>query len=131
MPTGGRYFLDTNIVIALFSHDPKVVARLETTPEVFLSFVVLGELHFGAANSSRRQENTAQVEDFAASCTLVPVDEPAARCFGEMKAELRRKGRPIPENDLWLAASATAHGLTLVTRDAHFGEVDVLAIETW
>ena len=51
--------------------------------------------------------------------------------YGQIKNNLRAKGRPIPENDIWIAALAKQYGLTLVTRDGHFGEVDGLAIEAW
>ncbi|HYX24501.1 MAG TPA: PIN domain-containing protein [Thermoanaerobaculia bacterium] len=48
-----------------------------------------------------------------------------------MKTLLRRKGRPIPENDLWIAASARRHGLTLASRDSHFEHVEGLGLEVW
>ncbi len=127
----GRYLLDTNIVIALFGQDEDIVARLAREPEVFLSAVVLGELYFGAANSGRPQKNAARVDEFAATCLLVPVDDRIARRFGQMRADLRRRGRPIPEHDLWIAASAVVHGLTVVTRDSHFQEVEGLSLEAW
>jgi tRNA(fMet)-specific endonuclease VapC len=51
--------------------------------------------------------------------------------YGEIKSSLRQKGKPIPDNDIWIAASARQHSLTLVTRDAHFDEIDDLARERW
>ena len=54
-----------------------------------------------------------------------------ARRYGTIKNELRRKGRPIPENDIWIAATAIEHALVLVTRDDHFRETDGLEIEAW
>jgi len=54
-----------------------------------------------------------------------------AHQYGIVKELLRRKGRPIPENDVWIAATALLHGLPLVTRDAHFAHVDGLVVEVW
>ena len=70
MPANGRFLLDTNIVIALLGGDEMVLANLEQAAEVFLPAVVLGELFFGAAKSSRPVENTAKVEEFAAGMRL-------------------------------------------------------------
>lgn len=61
---------------------------------------------------------------------LLPVAE-TAEAYGRLKFQLRRKGRPIPENDLWIAALCVQHGRTLVTRDAHFAEVEGLATASW
>ena len=127
----GRYLLDTNIVVALFNRDSEVEAQLERAPEVFLCVTVFGELHYGAAHSGRPEANAAQIEEFATTCMIVDVDVQVAREYGQIRAELRKKGRPIPENDIWIAACARQHGLTLVTRDRHFDQVDGLQTEAW
>jgi tRNA(fMet)-specific endonuclease VapC len=127
----GRFLLDTNIIIALFNGDPDVEARLQGSAEVFLSSVVLGELYFGAARSGRPEANKARVQDFAASCPLVGTDEGTALEYGRVKTGLKRKGKPIPENDVWIAASAFQHDLVLVTRDGHFASVEGLRFESW
>jgi len=127
----GRYLLDTNIVIALFKGEPGVKARLEASSEIFLSSVVLGELYFGAANSGQPVANKAKVEDFAASCPLAVSDRVTALEYGSVKTGLKRKGKPIPENDIWIAACAFQHDLTLVTRDGHFEYVEGLQHESW
>ena len=116
----GKRLLDTNIVIALFAGDVQVRQRVDAVSEVLVSLVVLGELYYGASYSARPRENAAEVGRFADTCTVVQIDMETARIYGLVKAELRRKGRPIPENDLWIAASARQHDLVLVTRDPHF-----------
>ena len=60
--------------------------------------------------------------------TILVCDTETARQYGRIKVELRRKGRPIPENDMWIAAVALQHGLTLATRDAHFDAIDGLTV---
>ncbi|HEY0781052.1 MAG TPA: type II toxin-antitoxin system VapC family toxin [Thermoanaerobaculia bacterium] len=127
----GRYLLDTNIVIALFDSDPRVQARLAASEEILLSSVVLGELWYGAMNSGNPPANLAKLEGFAASCRSIGIDDETARTYDSIKADLRKSGRPIPENDLWIAASARQHGLVLVTRDGHFDTVEQLTIERW
>jgi tRNA(fMet)-specific endonuclease VapC len=67
-----------------------------------------------------------QVERFAAGRAVVSCDLDVAREYGRLKQRLKEKGRPIPENDIWIAAAAKHHGMVLVTRDGHFNEVDDL-----
>ncbi|MEM9558170.1 MAG: PIN domain-containing protein [Acidobacteriota bacterium] len=71
------------------------------------------------------------MEQLIEVCPVVPHDLVTAARYGQLKADLREKGRMIPENDLWIAASALRHEMTLVTRDRHFDAIDALAIETW
>jgi tRNA(fMet)-specific endonuclease VapC len=130
-PKTGRFLLDTNIVIALLQGDDGVLSNLDRAAEVFVPAVVLGELFFGAAKSGRPSENTARVERFAAGRTIVSCDLNVAREYGRLKQLLKVKGRPLPENDIWIAAAAMHHGMVLVTRDRHFDEVDDLRTTEW
>src|SRR5713101_7853419 len=106
MPETGRFLLDTNIVIALLQGDDALLAFLDRAPEVFIPAVVLGELFFGAAKSGRPSENTAKVERFAAGRSILSCDLHVAREYGRLRQRLREKGRPLPENDIWIAATA-------------------------
>jgi len=123
--------LDTNIVIALFDADEAVLANLDLASEVFVPAIVLGELYFGAAKSGRSVENVGKVERFAAASSVLACDLQVAREYGRLKQALRAKGKPLPENDLWIAATASRHQLTVVTRDHHFTEIDGLATVKW
>ena len=127
----GSYLLDTNIVIAMLAEERAVIQGLEMAEEVFLSSIVLGELYFGARKSSRSEANVARLDRLASNSTVLSCDIETARYYGEVKDGLRRKGRPIPENDVWIAAVALQHGLTLVTRDGHMDEVEGLRTESW
>ena len=131
MPASGSFLLDTNIVIALLQGDEAVLSYLDRALEVFIPAIVLGELFFGAAKSGRLSENTGKVEQFAANRSIVPCDLDVAREYGRLRQRLREKGRPIPENDIWIAAIARFHRLVLVTRDRHFFEVDGLQTAMW
>jgi tRNA(fMet)-specific endonuclease VapC len=127
----GRFLLDTNIVIAIFAKEAKVQAHLVIASEIFVPAIVLGELYYGAHKSSRITENIAKITAFGANNTVLVSDTETAQAYGQIKNVLRAKGRPIPENDIWIAAIAIQYNLALVTRDGHFGEVDGLMIETW
>jgi tRNA(fMet)-specific endonuclease VapC len=123
----GKYLLDTNVVIALFASDSDVIDFLKNAEEVFIPSIVVGELYYGAYKSSRAQENVVRIDDFAASNVVLSCDADTARWYGLVKDKLRQRGSPIPENDLWVAAVALQHDLTLVTRDTHFNEVENLS----
>jgi len=127
----GRYLLDTNIIIALFADDAAVKDHLGQADEVFVPSVALGELYFGAHKSGHPQENLARIDEFASDTVVLGCDTETARRYGQVKHGLRGKGRPIPENDVWIAAIALQHGLTLVTRDAHLGEIESLSVAAW
>jgi tRNA(fMet)-specific endonuclease VapC len=131
MPVSGRFLLDTNIVIALFEGDGAVLSNLDQAAEVFISAVVLGELFFGAAKSGRPSENMAKIEQFAGGWAVLSCDLDVAREYGILKKRLREKGRLLPENDIWIAATAKQHRVVLVTRDRHFDDVEGLATAGW
>ncbi len=98
-----RFLLATNIVIALFAQDTLVVQRIAEAEGVFLPSTVIGELYYGAYNSTRVEANLARIEEFTASNTVLACDIATAYLYGQIKHLLRQKGRPIPENDIWIA----------------------------
>lgn len=127
----GKYLLDTNIIIALFSKDKIIHKHVNEADEVFVPCAALGELYFGAYNSSNVQENLARIDEFALNNTVLACNTDTAKRYGDIKNNLKEKGKPIPENDIWIAALAQQYSLTLVSRDAHFGVVKKLNVETW
>jgi tRNA(fMet)-specific endonuclease VapC len=131
MQMNGKYLLDTNIIVALFKNDQSVQDQIAATPEVFVPSIALGELYFGANRSARVEENKARVRQFAESVAVLACDIATAAYYGQIKNELKLKGHPLPENDVWIAAIAQQHSLTVVTRDQHFKEIDSLFLEAW
>jgi len=127
----GRYLLDTSIIIALFAEDRAVKDNLGKAGEVLVPSIAIGELCYGARKSARARENLARIDEFAANNVVLGCDTETARRYGDVKNALQIKGHPIPENDIWIAAVALQHGLTLVTRDIHFGEIESLSIAAW
>jgi tRNA(fMet)-specific endonuclease VapC len=126
-----RFLLDTNIVIALIARDSSVERGLASAEKVYVPSLVLGELYFGARASAQKDRNLARIDEFAAANAVLVPDVATAREYGVLKVALRAKDRPIPENDMWIAAIAQQHSLTLITRDAHFQEVECLAVGSW
>ena len=127
----GRFLLDTNIVIALWANDEAVTRQLAVAGEIFIPIIVLGELYYGARKSVWSAKNIARIDEFASRSSVVLSDVTTAQQYGEIKNALRAKGRPIPENDLWIAALSLQYGLTLVTRDDHFSLIDGLLTAIW
>jgi tRNA(fMet)-specific endonuclease VapC len=116
MPISGRVLLDTNIVIAALEGDARVLSNLEQAVKTFIPVTAFGELFFGAAKSGRPAENIARLERIASTASILPCDLAVARQYGAIKYQLRKKGRPLPENDMWIAAAAKCHDLVLITR---------------
>jgi len=127
----GELLLDTNAVLRLFADDPAVHGRLAQCSRLLLSVIVLGELYYGAKKSTRVEENLKRIARLLAEGVVVQNDAATAYEYGMIRNELRLKGQPIPENDLWLAALARQHHLVLLSRDAHFTFVDGLRLESW
>lgn len=127
------FVLDTNILVASFRDEETVSRRLDDlSPEaLFVPALVLGELYFGAQKSARPAENLPRFQDFAANSNVLPRGEATARAYASVRDVLRRKGRPIPENGVWIAAVALQHDLVLVSRDAQFEQVEGLRLDRW
>jgi tRNA(fMet)-specific endonuclease VapC len=128
---GGRYLLDTNIIIAALASDADVLNRIDDADECFVSTIVFGEMLYGAFNSTNVTANVERLRAFIDRAGFIPCDDRTAELYGEIKTSLRQQGTPIPDNDIWIAASALQHSLVLVTRDVHFDEVNSLRRARW
>ena len=126
MKTTGRLLLDTNIISDLNDNVPETLQVLASAEEVFTSVVVAGELFYGIENSTRRKENFSFYTDFFQTCAVLDITLDTASIYGAIKTNLRQRGKPIPENDIWIAAIAIQNDLTLLTHDHHFNSVDRL-----
>lgn len=127
----GKVLLDTNIVIAHIDGEKAVNDRVKQISESFISTVVMGELFYGAMKSQKTSSNIFRLEKVVEEFCILPCDITTAKVYGLVKNEMKTKGNPIPENDLWIAAIARQHGLILATRDVHFSKVPELQVEKW
>jgi tRNA(fMet)-specific endonuclease VapC len=123
-----KLLLDTNVYSALFRGHAAVAERVRRSDRILISAVVAGELLFGFRNGSRFESNRRELEDFLRTpyVELLPITFVTADRYGLISAALRRKGRPIPNNDIWIAAHAMESGAELLSFDQHFEEVDGL-----
>ncbi len=127
MMIGNNCLLDTSIIINTFK-DNDTSTRLSKYSEIFIPSIAVGELYFGAYRSSNSPKHIKQINQFLENCIVISVDYETADFYGKIKTALKAKGRPIPENDIWIAAIAAQHNLPLFTSDQHFKEIDVLTL---
>lgn len=121
-----KILLDTNAYSAYLAGDRAVFEAIVAADTVYLSTVVLGELFAGFRGGTGRTRNVEILKQFLEKpgVRVVDVTIETAEIFGEIKAELRTRGTPIPLNDVWIAAHALETGAKLVTYDKHFEVVD-------
>ena len=121
---GNSIVADTNIFIDLMKGDADVATKLESFNEVYLSPVILVELYFGAYRSSNVEKHLSKIAVAIGKTKLLIIDAVTAEIFVTIKLALFAKGKPIPENDIWIAATSLQHQLPIYTNDEHFEEID-------
>lgn len=123
--------LDTSAYSALNRGNEAVLDVLRRSMIVAMPTVALGELYSGFRAGNRWAENTAQLTRFLnkPSVRVLDVTAETALRYAEVDVYLQSKGRPIPRNDVWIAALAIEHGLHLLTLGAHFREIPMLLIQ--
>ena len=115
--------LDTNALSAAADNDPALIAHLARADQVAIPVIVLGEYRYGIAQSRNRADYTNWLEGLLHDCLVLDVSEPTTHHYAEITLELKRKGKPIPSNDIWIAALCRQHALPLLSRDRHFDVV--------
>jgi tRNA(fMet)-specific endonuclease VapC len=120
--------LDTNAYSAFVRGMPDILEVVAHAERLLLSSTVLGELLGGFAAGTRDATNRSELMRFMNSprVEVLPVTAQTADSYALVYAGLRRKGQPIPTNDLWIAASALEHAAGVLTLDAHFAHVSGL-----
>lgn len=117
-----RLALDTNRYTDLCRGEDFVVETIEHADEVWLPFIVLGELRAGFAVGARGPHNEAMLRRFLLKpgVRIVYADDQTTHHYANLYRQLRKQGTPIPTNDMWIAALVLQHSLVLFARDAHF-----------
>ena len=115
--------LDTNALSALADGDESLAARLADTPPQAIPVIVLGEFRYGVRGSRHRARYEAWLADNLPGFDVLPVDSATASVYAELRHELKSLGRPIPENDIWIAALSRQYRLPVLSRDHHFSLV--------
>jgi predicted nucleic acid-binding protein len=123
-----RIFLDTNAYAAFKKGDADTAQVIRYADIIGVSVVVLGELLAGFTGGTKEKVNRRELDAFLDSprVRVYPVDAETTAHYALIYNQLKRKGRPIPTNDLWIAASCMQWGFRLLTSDPHFSEIDGL-----
>ncbi|MFK5922967.1 MAG: type II toxin-antitoxin system VapC family toxin [Verrucomicrobiota bacterium] len=122
--------IDTNVYSAFMLNQPEVVDVLSIANKIVICPTVMGELLAGFKNGSKEKKNRAELDAFLdiSNVSEINIDFETSEFYAEIYRSLRAKEKPIPSNDLWIAASALQHGLAVFTLDAHFTVIDGLLL---
>lgn len=125
----GKLALDTDIAIKFLNGDASIDGFLSTYDDIYLPAIVVGELIYGALNSKHAEQNLLRHKKLIQKSKILEITENTANIYAKTRLGLKKKGKPIPENDLWIAAVCIEHKIPLLSNDAHFKEIDNLILK--
>lgn len=131
MKVAGKIALDTNAVIAYREGISEVCTLIDDADVIILPVTVIGELLYGAFNSTKSKNNEKFVHQFVGYSLVMQIDESVAARYARVRFDLKRRGNPIPENDVWIAAACLVLEVPLISRDDHFKFVPGLHVISW
>lgn len=122
--------LDTNAYTAFKQNAPEALEIIQQAPLIGISSIILGELLGGFVFGFKEEVNRRELRQFLNSSRvrMIAVDEETSEYYARVYSSLRKKGKPIPTNDMWIAATALQHRLSLFSYDNHFQSVDGLIV---
>lgn len=123
--------LDTNALSAAADDDPAIISILARADQIAIPVIALGEYRYGIAQSRHRTSYAEWLKGLLADCLVLDANEPTTHYYAEIVLELKRAGRPIPTNDIWIAALCRQHSLPLLSRDRHFDLVSRVKRIDW
>lgn len=123
--------LDTNAVSDLAGRNSHLLSLLGSTRELVLSFVSISEFRFGLLGSSRPEEGHIFLRELTSALPVFFPDLETTDHYAWVADHLKRKGRPIPHNDMWTAALARQHSLPIVSKDRHFDFIEGIQRVSW
>ena len=121
--------IDTNVIIRFFKGETELFSLFDDVENLYISSISVGELMYGAELSKKSEFNRDNYFCFCEQMKVLYPDLEVARSYGKIKASLKVKGKPIPENDIWIAATCHAADLTLITADSDFNFVDEISVK--
>ena len=126
-----RVLLDTSAYSAFLRGHEEVQLALQQAEEIYVSPIILGELHAGFRRGRRRKKNERELLSFLSSPRVAVADvvEETAVRYAEILSFLRSAGTPIPTNDIWIAAGAMQHGLRVLTTDTHYQRIPQVVVD--
>lgn len=123
--------LDTNALSAFVDGAAEVGNVLRRQARAAIPVIVLGEFRYGIAESRQRAAYEAWLESQLSHFEVLPVVEETTIAYAALRVAVRRLGRPIPANDVWIAALALQHRLPVLSRDEHFDMVPDIERRSW
>ena len=120
--------MDTNVIVRVLNGDRELINELSKISSLCTCTVVLGELMYGAAKSAHVVQNKQNAKSFCSRYPLLGVSNIVAEFYGEIKKDLLSHGNVMPENDMWIAATALANDMTVITQDKHFEHIQNLMV---
>lgn len=126
-----QFALDTNAVSALLAGDRALLSLLDGVHRFALPVMVVGEYRYGLQRSRHRKQLATMLDELVTESDLLVVDDDTTHHYAQVREALRAKGRPLPENDVWIAALCLQHDRTLVTRQGDFEHIDALVSVDW
>jgi tRNA(fMet)-specific endonuclease VapC len=123
--------LDTNALSAVAYGETSVVNHIGKAERIAVPVVVLGEYRFGIAQSRHRASYESWLKEWIAAVMILNIDEETTHSYSAIGLELKKEGKPIPTNDLWIAALCRQHSLPLLSRDRHFDVISGLRRIAW
>ncbi len=130
-----NFLIDTNICIYIMNNrPPEAVQRFRDSKvgDVGISSITVSELQYGVSKSTRKKENKQRLEEFLIPFEILPYDEIASKHYGEIRAQLEKRGVVIGPLDLLIAAHAMSRDLVLVTNnEKEFKRIKTLKVENW
>lgn len=115
--------LDTNALSAAADCEPAALQLVARAEHVAVPVIVLGEYRLGIAQSRHSTSYKNWLRDWITAVAVLDIEEETTQHYAAIGLELKKKGTPIPANDLWIAALCRQHGLPLLSRDRHFDVV--------
>ena len=127
-----KILLDTNTYAAFKKNENNAVSVLRSAEYIGVNIVVMAELFSGFKGGSREKKNRQELDQFLDSprVDVIELDEETAEFYAQIFWNLKNKGKPIPTNDIWVAASAMKNGLSLFTYDDHFKNIEGLILHS-
>ena len=129
-----RYLLDTNACIFLMKGNPEILKHFITKKEfgIAISTITVAELYYGVSNSEQKEKNSTNLINFFIGLNILDFDSGSAMEYGRIRADLRKKGIPIGQMDMLIAAHAKSKSLILITNNTNeFQRIADLQIEDW
>lgn len=116
--------IDSNIAIEILNGNKAVIKLFKKCPSLYIPITVVGELLFGALNSTNKDKNLSKFKEFIDSCIILNINKAVAERYSIIRKQFKDIGKPIPENDIWIAATCLTFEIPFVTNDNHFNFVE-------